>query len=87
MLALTALRWLPFCWWQIGWYREIRPSSLCDEGLFFLNRICSIFYEEVIIVRDELKKIKETAIQALEEATSMEHLNEQKIRFLGKKEN
>lgn len=36
-------------------------------------------------MRDELKKIKETAIQALEEATSMEHLNEQKIRFLGKK--
>ena len=36
-------------------------------------------------MRDELKKIKEAAIQALEEAKSIDHLNEQKVRFLGKK--
>lgn len=36
-------------------------------------------------MRDELKKIKEAAIQALEEAKSMDYLNEQKVRFLGKK--
>ena len=36
-------------------------------------------------MRDELIKIKEAAVQALEEATSMDYLNEQKVRFLGKK--
>ena len=36
-------------------------------------------------MRDELKKIKEAAVQALEEASSMDHLNELKVRFLGKK--
>ena len=36
-------------------------------------------------MRDELKKIKEAAVQALEEAASMEYLNEQRVRFLGKK--
>jgi phenylalanyl-tRNA synthetase alpha chain len=36
-------------------------------------------------VRDELKKIKEAAVQALEEAASMDYLNEQRVRFLGKK--
>ena len=36
-------------------------------------------------MRDELKKIKEAAVQALEEASSMEYLNEQRGRFLGKK--
>ena len=36
-------------------------------------------------MRDELKKIKEAAVQALEEAASMDYLNEQRVRFLGKK--
>lgn len=44
-----------------------------------------VILKEVTIVRDELKKIKEAAIQALEEAKSMEYLNEQRVRFLGKK--
>jgi phenylalanyl-tRNA synthetase alpha chain len=45
----------------------------------------ALFLKEVTIVRDELIKIKEAAVQALEEATSMDYLNEQKVRFLGKK--
>ena len=36
-------------------------------------------------MRDELKKIKEAAVEALANADTMEYLNEQKVRFLGKK--
>ena len=36
-------------------------------------------------MREELKKIKEAAVEALANADTMEYLNEQKVRFLGKK--
>ena len=42
-------------------------------------------FEEVRIVQEELKKIKERAMQAMSEVNTEEALNEMKVKFLGKK--
>ena len=41
-------------------------------------------FEEVRIVQEELKKIKERAMQAMSEVNTEEALNEMKVKFLGK---
>lgn len=69
--------------YQLGWYRGLLPSPL-SRGRSFFYLIIKI-HQEDLILEQQLSQIKSEAMAAIKAAENLTVLNEQRVKYLGKK--
>jgi hypothetical protein len=72
--------------YSLGWYREAELSPLSRGRKFFYFSVdARIIKEELLVMEQQLKELRESAVIELAKADSLDMLNDLRVKYLGKK--